>query len=88
MDGLWTCPECGRRFANRHQTHTCRPLGSLEDKASAARLVEKAVLPGFASGDLSVPVAASYPLDDVDEAYKRFKSGGKLGKIVLEIAAQ
>jgi NADPH:quinone reductase len=59
---------------------------SLEDKASAARLVEKAVLPGFASGDLSVPVAASYPLDDVDEAYKRFKSGGKLGKIVLEIS--
>ena len=59
---------------------------SLEDKAAAARLVEKAVLPGFASGDLSVPVAASYPLDDVDEAYERFKSGGKLGKIVLEMS--
>ena len=29
---------------------------SLEEKAAAARLVEKAVLPGFASGDLSVPV--------------------------------
>ena len=58
---------------------------SLEDKAAAARLVEKAVLPGFASGDLSVPVAASYPLDDVGDAYERFKSGGKLGKIVLEM---
>ena len=58
---------------------------SLEDKAAAARLVEKAVLPGFASGDLSVPVAASYPLDDVSDAYARFKSGGKLGKIVLEM---
>jgi putative PIG3 family NAD(P)H quinone oxidoreductase len=56
---------------------------SLEDKAAAARLVEKAVLPGFASGDLSVPVAASYPLDQVSEAYDRFKAGGKLGKIVL-----
>ena len=58
---------------------------SLEDKAAAARLVEKAVLPGFASGDLSVPVAASYPLDGVGDAYARFKSGGKLGKIVLEM---
>jgi NADPH2:quinone reductase len=58
---------------------------SLEDKAAAARLVEKAVLPGFASGDLAVPVTASYPLDDVSDAYERFKSGGKLGKIVLEM---
>jgi Domain of unknown function (DUF5655) len=26
---LWTCPACGRQFANRNQTHTCRPLGDL-----------------------------------------------------------
>jgi NADPH:quinone reductase len=58
---------------------------SLEDKAMAARLVEKAVLPGFASGDLSVPVTASYPLDEAAAAYERFKAGGKLGKIVLEM---
>jgi NADPH2:quinone reductase len=58
---------------------------SLEDKAAAARLVEKAVLPGFVSGDLSVPVAATYPLDAVADAYERFRAGGKLGKIVLEI---
>jgi NADPH:quinone reductase len=58
---------------------------SLEDKAAAARLVEKAVLPGFASGDLSVPVAATFPLDDVAAAYERFASGGKLGKIVVEM---
>ena len=30
-DGMWTCPACGRRFANRNQTHTCRPLHALED---------------------------------------------------------
>jgi NADPH:quinone reductase len=59
---------------------------SLEDKALAARLVERHVLPGFASGDLSVPVTASFPLDDVPAAYERFKQGGKLGKIVLEVA--
>ena len=56
---------------------------SLEDKATAARLVEKMVLPGFASGDLSVPVAASYPLDEAEEAYERFQAAGKLGKVVI-----
>jgi len=58
---------------------------SLEDKAQAARLVERHVLPGFASGDLSVPVTATFPLEDAAAAYERFKEGGKLGKIVLEI---
>jgi NADPH:quinone reductase-like Zn-dependent oxidoreductase len=58
---------------------------SLEDKADAARRVERAVLPGFASGDLSVPVTASFPLDAVADAYERFRAGAKLGKIVLEI---
>lgn len=58
---------------------------SLEDKALAARLVEKAVLPGFVSGDLSVPVAATFPLERVSEAYERFEAGGKLGKIILEL---
>lgn len=27
---LWTCPRCGRAFANRNQTHTCAGLASLE----------------------------------------------------------
>jgi NADPH:quinone reductase len=58
---------------------------SLEDKAQAARLVERHVLPGFASGDLSVPVTSSFPLEDAAAAYDRFKEGGKLGKIVLEV---
>ena len=46
---------------------------SLEDKADAARRVERAVLPGFASGDLSVPVTATFPLDAVADAYARFR---------------
>ena len=58
---------------------------SLEDKAQAARAVERCVLPGFASGDLSVPVTAAYPLEEAGAAYERFKAGGKLGKIVLEM---
>ncbi len=56
---------------------------SLEDKASAARLVEKTVLPGFASGDLSVPVAKSFALDAAADAYEHFQQSGKLGKVVL-----
>jgi NADPH:quinone reductase len=58
---------------------------SLEDKAHAARAVERYVLPGFASGDLSVPVTAAFPLDEAAAAYERFQAGGKLGKIVLEL---
>jgi len=58
---------------------------SLEDKAQAARRVERAVLPGFVSGDLSVPVTAAFPLDAVADAYARFAAGAKLGKIVLAL---
>ena len=63
-------------------TMRARPL---EEKALATRLIEKSVLPGFVSGDLAVPVAATYAMDDVAAAYERFKAGAKLGKIVLEI---
>ena len=58
---------------------------SLEEKAAAARAVERAVLPGFASGDLSVPVTATFALEEVAAAYERFQAGGKLGKIVLTV---
>jgi len=70
----------GRRAAIHASTLRARPL---EEKALTARLVERSVLPGFVSGDLSVPVCATYPLDAVAEAYERFQAGGKLGKIVL-----
>jgi NADPH:quinone reductase-like Zn-dependent oxidoreductase len=59
---------------------------SLEDKAGAARLVEREVLPGFASGDLVVPVSETFPLDRVEDAYERFAAGGKFGKIVLSVS--
>ena len=47
------------------------------------RLVEREVLPLFDTGALTVPVAATYPLDEVERAYEHFAGGGKLGKIVL-----
>ncbi|MFC9692690.1 DUF5655 domain-containing protein [Kribbella sp. NPDC056951] len=27
---MWRCERCGRTFAQRNQTHTCRPLGQLD----------------------------------------------------------
>src|SRR3954454_18701198 len=56
---------------------------ALEEKAVAARAVEKFVLPGFASGDLSIPVTADLPLEQAAEAYERFQQPGKLGKVVI-----
>jgi putative PIG3 family NAD(P)H quinone oxidoreductase len=56
---------------------------SLEDKATAARQVEKQVLPGFASGDLIVPVCKSFPLDEAQAAYEYFQQSGKFGKVIL-----
>jgi putative PIG3 family NAD(P)H quinone oxidoreductase len=63
-------------------TLRARPL---EEKAAAARRIEREVLPLVARGAITVPVAATYPLAAAAEAYDRFAAGGKLGKIVLEL---
>jgi NADPH:quinone reductase len=55
----------------------------LEEKAIAMRLVEREVLPHFENGSLRVPVAETFELEQAEEAYTRFESGGKFGKIVL-----
>ena len=49
--------------------------------ASAANLAELARL--IAAGELEVPIAATYPLDQVREAYAMLASGHVRGKIVL-----
>jgi putative PIG3 family NAD(P)H quinone oxidoreductase len=75
---------------------------SLEEKALAARRLEREALPLFerdaadgvgsstAAGvvtkpALFVPIAETFPLEEVAAAYDRFAAGGKLGKIVLTI---
>ena len=72
----------GKRATLRGSTLRARPL---EEKALAMRLVEREVLPLFEAGRLAVPVAANYPLDEVEHAYERFESGAKLGKVVLTL---
>jgi NADPH:quinone reductase len=63
---------------------TLRPR-PLEEKALTARAMERSVLPLFALGEISVPIAATYPLEEAPAAYDRFAEGGKLGKIVLDM---
>ena len=61
-------------------TLRARPL---ELKALATRAVERSVLPALAAADIKVPIADTFSLDRVAEAYDRFRAGGKFGKIVL-----
>ncbi len=63
---------------------TLRPR-PLEEKALTARAMERSVLPLLASGDVRVPIACTYPLEEAPAAYDRFAEGGKLGNIVLEM---
>ena len=49
--------------------------------ASAAVLAELAGL--VAAGELEVPITATFPLDQVQDAYRRLDQGHVLGKIVL-----
>jgi NADPH:quinone reductase-like Zn-dependent oxidoreductase len=54
--------------------------GSAE-AATASVLAELAGL--FAAGELQLPIAETFPLDRVQDAYRRLEEGHILGKIVL-----
>jgi NADPH2:quinone reductase len=71
-----------RRGRIHGSTLRARPL---EDKALAARALERHALPLFEAGRLTVPIAAAFPLKDAAAAYDQFAAGGKFGKIVLTI---
>ena len=72
----------GKRARISASTLRARPL---EEKAGVARLLERHVLSMFDTERLRVPVAASYPLEEVHDAYERFAAGGKVGKVVLTL---
>jgi len=73
----------GKRARIHGSTLRARPL---EEKALVARTLEREVLPLLSSGALTVPIAATFPLDDAAAAYDAFAAGGKLGKIILDIS--
>lgn len=56
---------------------------SLEEKAQAARLIERHVLPLVSKGEVTVPIDKTYPPQDVAAAYRDFGAQGKLGKLIL-----
>jgi putative PIG3 family NAD(P)H quinone oxidoreductase len=70
----------GKRARIHGSTLRARPL---EEKANAARALEREALPLFESGALKVPIVDTFALEDAPAAYDRFAAGGKLGKIVL-----
>ena len=39
----WTCPECGRRFGRRNQSHECAPALSLDEYFSSGPAFEKPI---------------------------------------------
>jgi NADPH:quinone reductase-like Zn-dependent oxidoreductase len=56
---------------------------TVAEKSAVARLVEVHAVPLLADGTVDVPVAGRFPLSRAQEAYERFASGGKFGKIIL-----
>ncbi|MBV8463916.1 MAG: zinc-binding dehydrogenase [Acidimicrobiales bacterium] len=70
----------GARATLRGSTLRAR---SLAEKAAVAKAAEDQVLPLLAAGTVKVLVADSFALPDAAAAYERFKSGSKLGKVVL-----
>jgi len=72
----------GKRATVRGSTLRAPPL---EEKALTARAMERSVLPLLATGEVRVPIAATYPLEEAVAAYDRFAAGSKLGKILLEM---
>src|SRR3954454_24019911 len=69
-----------KRARMHGSTLRSRPL---EAKADAARRVERNVLPLVEAEKIHVPVAETFPLDQVEDAYERFAAGRKVGKVVL-----
>jgi NADPH:quinone reductase len=70
----------GKRARIHGSTLRARPL---EEKAIAARRLEREVLPALESGAARVPVTETFPLEQAEAAYDRFAAGGKFGKVVL-----
>jgi NADPH:quinone reductase len=56
---------------------------SSEEKATVISRLAADTLPLLADGRITVPVEAEFPLERTQDAYERFRAGGKFGKIVL-----
>jgi NADPH:quinone reductase-like Zn-dependent oxidoreductase len=58
---------------------------SRAEKAEVADRVNQTLIPRWRTGEVRVPVAQSFGLDDAAQAYEYFAQPGKFGKVVLRI---
>lgn len=58
---------------------------TLKEKSEVARLVGDTLVPRWRVGELAVPIAEVFSLDDVADAYDYFARPGKFGKVVLRV---
>lgn len=58
---------------------------TLKEKSEVARLVGDTLVPRWRVGELVVPVAKVFDLDDVPGAYDYFAERGKFGKVILHV---
>jgi NADPH:quinone reductase-like Zn-dependent oxidoreductase len=76
-----------RAFMGTRSTLTGSTLRSRsrEEKGEVADRVGQTLVPRWRTGEVHVPVAQSFALDDVALAYDYFAQPGKFGKVVLRV---
>lgn len=62
-ESLWRCPKCGRRFANRDQTHTCAALHDLDHHVAGREPIVREMF------DLVVAAVRAIGPNDVDATF-------------------
>lgn len=70
----------GTRATIGGSTLRSRPVA---EKAEVAWLVESRAVHLLGTGAVTVPVAATYPMQEATAAYEHFAAGGKFGKVIL-----
>ena len=76
-----------RLFMGTRSTLTGSTLRSRtrQEKGEVADRVSQTLIPRWRTGEVRVPVAQSFALEEVAEAYEYFAQPGKFGKVVLRI---
>jgi NADPH:quinone reductase len=68
-------------------TGTTMRSRSREQKAEVARLIGDVLVPRWTAGELVVPLAKVFDLEEASAAYDYFAQPGKFGKVVLDLTS-
>ena len=76
-----------RAFMGTRSTLTGSTLRSRsrKEKGEVADRVSQTLIPRWRTGEVHVPVARTFALEDVARAYEYFAEPGKFGKVVLRV---